>query len=180
MPHISPRLQNALIGAVILVVTAVFSYQMFPSTSLSASLDSKSDKTYVSGRYGIYFLYPAEYHLRQEDFGGPAPLHHAIVLKAESGSIVIDMYENEPEYMSALDFVKNYPDLAVRFGNNSPDVVTRGSVAGIDFSWAPPYAGHSFVVARKGFVYAFSIEGNNDSATFSDYERILDSVSLSL
>ncbi|MDE1875062.1 MAG: hypothetical protein KGI79_01920 [Patescibacteria group bacterium] len=170
----------AYVGSTILIVASVFSYMLYPKAAPAAALSSADSKSFQSGRFGIFFMYPENYRLDERDLGGAAPLHFALVLKPSPGSsssggqIVIDMYEDEPEYMTAGDFVRAYPDLAMRAIGADIASSTRGYLHGLEFPWSPPYQGRTFVVARKGFIYAFSLVGADEtSAIGRDFDRIV-------
>jgi len=191
---LTKRRVNLYIGIAILLALAGFSYALYPGSS-DKPLDSRVNVSYTSGSYGISFLYPPGYKLTERNLPHPVDteatgtLDHEVILRKvgvdvpkesdASPSIVIQMFENEPEYMTAGDFVQ-YVDPNRSRATGDVASTTYGGYSGLEYTWTGLFEGRSFIVARKGFIYVFSAIGANEEPMLdSDWRKIMDSLSLS-
>ncbi|MBX4209593.1 hypothetical protein KW799_02805 [Candidatus Parcubacteria bacterium] len=170
-------------GAALLVAVAWASYYFYPSRA--ADLKPETSKSYVSGRYGISFLYPNYYRLEQKDIGDARRARHLIMLtdatldplpKDGEGppSITIDILENDGIAVSAEDFIRNDDISNYRLGNGLISTSTEGPVEGLGYSWSGLYEGRSLVVVRPGYIFMFSVTRfGPDDRIVADFSRIL-------
>lgn len=157
--------QTFFFGFLLVLLVALFSHYYFPFyTSTVLVHDARS---YESGRYGLFFWYPSKYKLIEKDIPPAAPLHHMIQLVDKAAtivpdgefppSIIVDIYENEPGNMSARDFMERNAGSNFALGDRKFASSTRGSLTGLEYTWSGLYQGRSFVVARRGYIYLFSV-----------------------
>ncbi|HVU06736.1 MAG TPA: hypothetical protein VHE10_03045 [Candidatus Paceibacterota bacterium] len=175
-------------GAALLIVVGAYAYHMYPSSS--TALTDKTAKSYTSAQFGISFLYPHGYTIKEDNVGPSAPLHHVITFVPEGLSavpqnseapagIAFEIRENEPVEMSAETFIRTDPASNWNIATSGIVPKTYGSVSGMEYSWSGLYEGRSFVVARRGFIYVFSVTRFEPTdAALSDFDRILSTLEL--
>ncbi|HVT75204.1 MAG TPA: hypothetical protein VHD69_02220 [Candidatus Paceibacterota bacterium] len=158
---------TAYIGIAIAGAMAAFSYlYLYPSTP--DALTEQNARIYSSSQFGISFLYPRAYTLDERDVGPTAPLHRVIAFRSQDAAptpvngegqpgITFEFIENEPVEMDAETFIRDKPASNWNIATSAMTPKIYDGISGIEYSWSGLYEGRSFVVARRGFIYVFSV-----------------------
>lgn len=170
------KAKTAYVGIVLLILIGATAYYMYPSQT--AELTEETSKSFASSQFGISFLYPSYYGLRQENVGPEAPVHHRITLQkaavAATPSISIDIYENDHQYASAQEFIDANPDSDIKLATSSVTPLMVAQEPALSYRSTGLYESFTVVIKKTGYVYMLRVSGGQEQPGLdADFERIL-------
>lgn len=183
-----------IIACALIVVLGCIFWVVWNKNNANPTIST--EKTFVSQKYAIEFLYPALYYLEEKTLGNAEREEYQIVLTEDTKenrdvregrspgregptAITITLYQNDLDKLSAEDFIKNHIGSDYKLATSELVPTVKGNLQGIEYSTTGLYESNSFVVSTPKYVYKFSVTYMNGSERIiSDFENMIKTVVL--
>ncbi|MFZ2555814.1 MAG: hypothetical protein WAZ27_00585 [Minisyncoccia bacterium] len=177
-----------IVGITLLVLVALVGYSIFSQRETSPPKDIPPLLSYSSRT--LAFNYPTSYELSEQDAPGSAErAHHTIILTPKMNlpapiggeglpAISIDMYQNNLDKLSTDAWIRSSNDS--NFKLSSDGIIATTSVSGLpalSYTWDGLYRGRTIAIARREYIYAFSVTSLTPEDTIhTDFDELLRTV----
>ncbi|MEK7099799.1 MAG: hypothetical protein AAB883_01505 [Patescibacteria group bacterium] len=187
-------MKKIIIGLLVFVVLLIGAYAVKTYVYAPAPTGTNHNAgIYTSRPFGISFIYPKGYYLKERtDVGTPERPQLSVLLVEDTPenrdlvngvskdvregptAITVDAYPN-PEALSARDWMSKDTNWTIRTSEVTD--VTVGTTTGASYRWSGLYEGKSTVVTHGTHAYVFSVTWMTASdAILKDYDTLLTSV----
>jgi len=184
-----------LVIAILIAFAAVYVTSMntpVPTLNTATSTPLATLKTYSSENYGVSFLYPRSYSVREFNLSKAGQEIYQIVVAdtqalanaPQNGegptSITIDILSNSHQYASLEEWIQKTPQSNFQLSTDGKLASTTfAGIQGLSYTWDGLYRGESFAFTNGDHVLIASVTAlTAQDAIRSDFQKLLESLVL--